>query len=152
VDHDCYMRRVIEVAHGNLDAPFGCVIADRETGDIVAEGLNDAERSPILHGETDAILRLVESRPDVDWSRLVLYTTAGPCPMYSGAILWCGIPCLVFGISLQTLRRLGLPQIDLRAEEVAGRSVYFGGFEIIDGVLEEECDALFAEIARRVSG
>lgn len=135
-DHGLFMRRAIEVAHGNPDAPFGCVIADRKTGEILAEGLNDAQRNPIFHGETDAILRLGEARPDVDWTRLILYTTAEPCPMCSGAILWCGIPHVVFGTSIQTLKRLGLPQIDLPSEQVASRSIYLGRFELTGAVLE----------------
>ncbi|CAA9447878.1 MAG: hypothetical protein AVDCRST_MAG37-2021 [uncultured Rubrobacteraceae bacterium] len=106
MDHERYMRRAVEVARGNLDAPFGCVIADRETGEVLAEGLNKAERNPISHGEIDAIIHLSAARPEVDWTRLVLYTTAEPCPMCSGAILWCGIPRVVFGTSIQTLKRL----------------------------------------------
>ncbi len=50
-----HMRRAIEVAKVNPDAPFGYMIADAETDEVVAEGLNDAEKSPILHGETAAI-------------------------------------------------------------------------------------------------
>lgn len=150
--HERHMRRAIEGARGNPDAPFGCVIANRETGETLAEGLNGAERIPVLHGETDAILRLGEARPDVDWTQLILYTTAEPCPMCSGAILWCRIPYVIFGTSIDTLKRLGLPQIDLPAEQVASRSTYFGGFEITGGVLENECDALFEEMARRMGG
>ena len=52
VNHEEYMRRAIEIARDNPDAPFGCVIADEESGEIVSKGLNDAERSPILHGES----------------------------------------------------------------------------------------------------
>ena len=37
------MRRAIEITNGNLDAPFGSVIADKETDEILAEALNDAE-------------------------------------------------------------------------------------------------------------
>ena len=150
------MRRAIEIARGNPDAPFGCVIADAETGEILAEGLNDAEKSPILHGETAAIMDLIEKRPEADPekrpeadpSRLVLYTTAEPCPMCSGAILWSGIPRVVLGTRLDTLKGLGHPHIDLPSEEVSGRSS-FGGFEVVHGVLEDECDALFEDLARR---
>ena len=148
VDHERHMRRAIEIARGNPDAPFGCVIVDGETGRILAEGLNDAEKSPILHGETAAVMNLFDVRPDVDTSNLVLYTTAEPCPMCSGAILWSGIPRVVLGTRLETLEELGRPVIDLPCEEVSGRAS-FGGFGVIHGVLEGECDALFEEMARR---
>ena len=150
MDHERYMRRAIEIAHGNPDAPFGCVIAERETGEILAEGVNDAERSPILHGETAAIMDLVASSPDAEWTNLVLYTTAEPCPMCSGAILWSGLPLVVYGTSITTLKALGLPQIDLPADEVSARSS-FGGFETIGGVLKSECDPLFEAAARRMN-
>ena len=148
MDHERYMRRAIEIARGNPDAPFGCVIADAETGEILVEGLNDAEKSPILHGETAAVIDLFDGRPDADPSDLILYTTAEPCPMCSGAILWSGIPRVVLGTRLETLKRLGRPLIDLPCEEVSRRAS-FGGFEVTYGVLEAECDALFEEMARR---
>ena len=148
MDHKHYVRRAIEIARGNPDAPFGCVIADGETGEILAEGLNDAEKSPMLHGETAAVMNLFDKQPDVDPSTLVLYTTAEPCPMCSGAILWSGIPSVVLGTRLETLKRLGRPLVDLPCEEVSRRAS-FDGFEVTYGVLEGECDALFEEMARR---
>lgn len=148
MNHKHYMRRAIEIARGNPDAPFGCVIADGETGEILAEGLNDVEKSPILHGETAAVINLFDGRSDVDPSTLVLYTTAEPCPMCSGAILWSGIPSVVLGTCLETLKRLGRPLVDLPCEEVSRRAS-FDGFEVTYGVLEGECDALFEEMARR---
>ena len=151
LDHECQMRRAIEIAHGNPDAPFGTFIADHETGEVLAEGLNHAERSPLMHGEIDGILRLGKASPDGDWTRLVLYTTAEPCPMCASANLWCGILRVVYGTSIGTLRRLRLPQIGLPVVEVAGRSS-FGGFEITGGILEGDCDALFEEMVRRASG
>jgi uncharacterized protein len=151
--HESHMRRAIEIARGNFDAPFGCVIADRETGEVLAEGLNDAEKNPILHGEIDAVLNLARADPDADWTRLILDTTAEPCPMCSGAILWCGIPRVVFGTSIATLERLDLPQISLSCGEIArSASSSFAHPEITGGVLEGECDALFEEMARRMHG
>ena len=142
------MRRAIEIAHGNPNAPFGCVIADRDTGEILAEGLNADDKNPILHGEMDAIMRLFDAHPDADPSGLVLYTTAEPCPMCSGAILWSGIRQVVMGASIQTIKKLGLPQIDLSCEELSRRAS-FGGFEVTRGVLETECENLFAASVRR---
>ena len=148
MDHERYMRRAIEIARGNPDAPFGCVIVEEKAGEILAEGLNDAEKSPILHGETAAMIDLFDGRPGADPSDLVLYTTAEPCPMCSGAILWSGIPRVVLGTRLETLKSLGCPLVDLPCEEVSQRSS-FDGFEVTYGVLEAECDALFEEMARR---
>jgi tRNA(Arg) A34 adenosine deaminase TadA len=144
------MSRAIEVARRNPDAPFGCVIVNK-AGETVAEAVNDADRSPILHGETAAIISLFDGDSNADTSDLTLYTTAEPCPMCSGAILWSGIPRLHYGSSIATLKRLGLNHIDLPCEEVS-RSCSFGSFEVSGGLLEKECDALFEELARRVGG
>jgi tRNA(adenine34) deaminase len=150
VDHERYMRRAVKIAQGNPDAPFGCVIVEGETGEIVAEGLNDAQRNPVLHGETAAILNLAEAHPDPDRTRMTLYTTAEPCPMCAGAILWSGISRLVFGTSMETLKRLGRPQIGIPFREVADRAS-FDGPEVIGGVLERERDALYEKLDRQVS-
>ncbi len=124
MDHEHYMRRAIELARDNPDAPFGCVIVD--AGEIVAEGLNDADRSPILHGEMAAIIDLLEARPDIERESLVLYTTAEPCPMCAGAIFWSGIPSVVYGTSTETLKKYGRPRIDLSCEEVSRRATPVG--------------------------
>lgn len=142
------MRRAIEIAGRNPDAPFGCVIADEE-GKPVAEAVNDAERSPILHGETAALISLFDRSPNADTSGLTLYTTAEPCPMCSGAILWSGVPRLYYGTSISTLKRLGLDHINLPCEEVS-RRCSFGKFKATGGLLQSECDTLFEELARRL--
>jgi tRNA(adenine34) deaminase len=148
LNHERYMRRAVEVARRKQDAPFGAVIVDCETGEILAEGVNDARRNPILHGEVAAILACAEAHPGADWSRLALYTTAEPCPMCSSAILWAGIPHLIFGTSTDTLRRLGRPHIRIHAEEVAQRAT-LGNLVITGGVLETECDALYLDYMYR---
>jgi len=145
------MRRAIEVARGNPEAPFGCVILDGETGEVLAEGLNDAERNPMWHGEIAAIINCAESHPGVDWGRLSLYTTAEPCPMCSTAILWAGIPRLIYGTSIEKLNEMGLPQVDLHVAEISRRTS-LPEPEVTGGVLEVECDALFEEMLRRTRG
>ena len=146
--HEPYMRRAIEIARGNPEAPFGALLVDRQTGQVVAEGLNRWQENPTWHGEIDAINRCAAESPGVTWSGLRLYTTAEPCCMCEGAILWAGIPEVVFGTSIHTLKRLGWKQIEIRAEEVARRTP-FARCTLIGGVLERDCDALFLAAVRR---
>jgi tRNA(Arg) A34 adenosine deaminase TadA len=67
------------------------LIVDLGSGKILSEGWNKTSINPTFHGEIDAINQLVLSNPGIDGSKLVLYTTAEPCPMCQGAILWSGI-------------------------------------------------------------
>ena len=151
LEHERYMRRAIASAGHVPDRPFCAVIVDRETGEVVAEGWNRSDDNPTLHGEIDAINQLVVAAPGIDGSRLVLYTTAEPCPMCQGAILWAGIGAVVFGASIRFLIDTGWRQIDIPAEEVVRRSP---GWlcTITGGVLEAECNELFLTASRAAPG
>jgi len=131
------------------DYPFWALIADRNSGKILSEGWNKSSINPTFHGEIDAINQLVLSNHGIDGSKLILYTTAEPCPMCQGAILWAGIEMVVFGTSIRSLQKMGWRQIDILAEEVIRRSPAWN-CKIMGGVLEQECDAMFAlAISRR---
>lgn len=148
-DHEHYMRRAIELAANVPDFPFGALIVHRDSGEILAEGWNKSSTNPTFHGEMDAINQLVLNNPGISRDQLVLYTTAEPCPMCQGAILWTGIEMVVFGTSIRSLQKMGWRQIDILAEEVIRRSP---GWKctITGGVLEQACDTLFAlAISRR---
>jgi tRNA(adenine34) deaminase len=148
-DHEHYMQRAIELAANVPDFPFGALIVDRDSGKILAEGWNKSSINPTFHGEIDAINQLVLNSPGISGDQLVLYTTAEPCPMCQGAILWSGIEMVVFGTSIRSLQKMGWRQIDILAEEVVRRSPAWK-CTITGGVLEQECDALFAlAISRR---
>ena len=139
--HGQYMKRAIELARRNPNAPFGALLVDRRTGEVVAEGWNRGSKNPILHGEIDTILRAGAGDPE--WPELVLYTTAEPCPMCQSAICWAGVPEVVYGTSIDTLKRLGWQQIDIPSQEVAKRTPFMD-CSITGGILEEECDSLFS--------
>jgi len=146
--HEPYMRRAIEIARRSPAAPFGALLVDRRSGRVVSEGVNRWQENPTWHGEIDAINRCAAENARVVWSDLRLYTTAEPCCMCQGAILWAGIPEVVFGTSIRTLQRLGWKQIDVPAEEVARRTP-FRRCTLTGGVLEHDCDALFQAAVRR---
>ncbi len=145
------MRRAIELAANVPDLPFGAVIVDASSGQVVAEGWNKSSINPTWHGEIDALNRLAESQVDFDRSHLVLYTTAEPCPMCQGAILWSGIGTVVYGTSIRFLQNLGWRQIDILAEEVVRRSPSWR-CTLIGGILEQECNALFEATSRERLG
>lgn len=140
------MRQAVEVARGNPTRPFAALLVDRETDELVASGLNRVDDGPIWHGEMDAIHRAAAQNPD--WSRLVLYTTAEPCCMCAGAVLWAGIPRVVFGTSITTLLELGFTQVDVPAEELADRRSPAARCEVLGGVRRDLTDPLFREATR----
>jgi tRNA(Arg) A34 adenosine deaminase TadA len=144
-----YMRRAIEQALKVPEFPFGAVIVNRKTGEIVAEGFNQSSLNPTFHGEMVAINRCAEAHSSIDWSSLDLYTTAEPCPMCQSAIEWAGIAAVYYGTSMPYLQQLGWRQIDLRASEVSVKAS-FRNTRILGGVLELECNALFDEAPRGV--
>lgn len=147
LDHEHYMRRAIELAANVPKLPFGAVIVNQTSGEILAEGWNKSSINPTWHGEIDVINRMVGAGHKVNESPLALYSTAEPCPMCQGAILWTGIETVVFGSSIRFLQQLGWKQIDIFAQEVAQRTP-FHDCTLIGGILEDECNALFEAASR----
>jgi cytosine deaminase len=97
--NDEYMdAAVAEAALGLAEGgiPIGAVLV--HDGKIIGRGHNRRvqQRSPILHGEMDA-LENAGRLPAAVYARTVLYTTLSPCAMCSGAILLYGIPRVVIG-------------------------------------------------------
>jgi tRNA(Arg) A34 adenosine deaminase TadA len=140
--HEHYMRRAIELGKKVLDLPFGAVIVDRQSGEIVVEGWNRSRENPLWHGEIDAINQLALARPGFDGTQLLLYSTAEPCPMCQSAILWAGVGTVIFGTSIRFLQNRGWWQIDIEAEEIVRRTS-FRQCTLVGGILEQECNALF---------
>ena len=47
---ETFMRRAIDVARGNPVCPFGAVVVDADTQEVMSEGLNRTQASPVRHG------------------------------------------------------------------------------------------------------
>jgi tRNA(Arg) A34 adenosine deaminase TadA len=145
LEHQEYMQQAIEVACQNLARPFGALLVDAREGEVLARAVNRSYRNPTAHSELEVIHEAArKASGDVRWGDCVLYVTAEPCPMCMTGILWAGIPRVVYGSQVTTLRELGYRHIALRAQEVVERAT--GGLtcELIGGILEKDCDALFA--------
>ncbi|MFN3194069.1 MAG: nucleoside deaminase [Aureliella sp.] len=137
------MDEAIEIAKSNPRAPFGCILFDVSLNQTVARGVNNSKENPLLHGEIVAINSYAETGHD-RWSDLALITTAEPCCMCQGAILWSGIEQVVYGSSIATLKQQGWRQIDIASARLAQLS-WRMDLGIRQGILEAECDALFRE-------
>lgn len=142
VDDQDFMQAAIEAAHSNPKAPFGAVLVDRRTGRIVASGVNDSATTPTFHAEMVAISNYATTSKGPAWEHLTLYTTAEPCCMCQGAVIWSGITRVVFGISIGRLVELGWKQIEIPAEEAVHRS-WRRDLTVQGGIGEARCDLLF---------
>ena len=140
--HEFFMRKAIDLALQVPQLPFGSVIVNRATGEIVAEGFNKSALNPTFHGEMVAINHCAELHHPNDWSKFDLYTTAEPCSMCQSAIQWTGIAHVYYGTSIPYLKENNWQQINIRASEVIAQT-NFRKTIIFGGILEAECNMLF---------
>jgi len=78
--------------------PFGCVIVDKITGEIVGKGHNMVTmwQNPTLHAEIVAIGDACHNLDSIDLSCCALYTSCEPCPMCLSAIYWAHIDTIFY--------------------------------------------------------
>ncbi|QWC00555.1 nucleoside deaminase [Mycoplasmatota bacterium] len=100
--HKKYMSLAIEEARKtmNLDigGPFGAIIIDQK-GNILSIVSNTVlgDHDPTAHAEMNAIRKATKKINSHDLSNCTLYTTAYPCPMCLGAIIWSNIKQVYYG-------------------------------------------------------
>ena len=141
--YETYMNILVGIARRNPHrAPFVAMIINEKEDKLLCLGMNDSGTNPVLHGEIDAINRCVELHPNIDWSTTTLLTTAEPCPMCASAMMWAGIPRIVYGTSIETLVRKGWSQIDIDTLEIIRRTPFHQA-EVISDVLSHMTDPLF---------
>ena len=94
----------IRKGHGG---PFGAVIV--KDGRIIGRGHNRvlADHDPTCHGEIAAIRDACKNIGTHDLSGTAIYTTAAPCPMCKGAILWANIAEVYYGCNVEDTDRIG---------------------------------------------
>ena len=106
-----YMKIAIDEARAGINAhhggPFGCVIV--RNGEIVGRGHNEVikQSDPTCHGEMMAIRDACKKLGTHDLTSCELYTTAEPCPMCRGAILWANIRKVYYGCNISDTDKIG---------------------------------------------
>ncbi len=101
-NHRNYMDLAIEEArktmNQNIGGPFGALIID-SNGKILSVASNTVlgDHDPTAHAEINAIRKATQTINSHDLSGCTLYTTAYPCPMCLGAIIWSNIKKVYYG-------------------------------------------------------
>ena len=125
----------ISQAHGG---PFGSVIVCN--GRVVGKGHNRVllNHDPTCHGEMEAIRDACKKLGTHDLSGCEIYTTAEPCPMCLGAIMWANIKKVHYGCTRLDTAGIGFRD-DEFYEHIKGRT------EVLElsGCDRENCLELF---------
>ena len=106
-----YMKTAAEEAYEGIrkghGGPFGAVIV--KDGEIIGKGHNTVIRDndPTCHGEINAIKNACKNIGSHDLSGAQIYTTAEPCPMCMGAILWANIGRIFYGCNISDTEDIG---------------------------------------------
>ena len=145
------MRVAIAVARTNVErstgGPFGAAIFERESGALVAVGMNLVvpSNNSTLHAEMVAIM-MAEARVKsytLGAEQLPaheLVTSCEPCAMCLGAALWSGVKRLACGATRDDAKRIQFDEGPVFPQSYA--YLRDRGIEIVRGVLREEARAV----------
>lgn len=102
--------RLMELVESDAGCgPFYAAVVDRD-GNVVSECANSVVSSGISHAHAEMNAISAAEKKLGTWNLagkgLTLFTTAEPCMMCIGGILWSGIEKVVYGVSTQSVERL----------------------------------------------
>lgn len=111
-DNESFMISACKLAEVGIKrggGPFGCVIIDKQSREIVGQGHNmvTINNNPTLHAEMVAITDACKNLSNYDLSNCALYTSCEPCPMCLAAIYWARIDTVYFGNTKEDAAYIG---------------------------------------------
>ncbi len=149
------MGFVVELARKNAAAgggPFGAAVFERDSGRLVAAGGNlvVTSRCSSAHAEVVALSLAQQRLGNYDMAAAglpahELVSSAEPCAMCVGAVLWSGVRRLVWGASEADVQAIGFdegPKHPKWEDELRSR-----GVEVLGGVLAAECARVLLDYA-----
>ena len=152
------MRLAIALAAENVangsGGPFGAAVFERESGRVIAVGVNSVVRlnNSTAHAEMIA-LQLAERRI-ASYSLATnghpaheLFTSCSPCAMCLGAVLWSGVTRIVWAAQREDAERIDFDEGPVFPESFA--YLRARGIGIVEGVLRSEAQAVLEEYRRR---
>lgn len=129
------MKLAIDIASKN-NTPYGCVLLNHKTGLIESYANTTKTDGKTAHAEMNALTSLKNSSGD-DY---ILYSTGEPCPMCMGAIVWCGIKTVRYGLSIEEISKFH-KQIKIPSKDIINAS--WLDIDLEGGICKEACEELF---------
>lgn len=148
---DDRMRVAVRVSRENVErktgGPFGAAIFERQSGTLVAVGMNSVVRlnNCTLHGEMVAFMMAQQRLKSFTLGapgmpEHELFTSCEPCAMCLGASLWSGVKRIVMGAAREDATRLNFEEGPVFAESYT--YLEERGIEIVRHVLRDEARAV----------
>jgi len=155
-DLESAMALAVGLARENVrqgtGGPFGAVMVESETGELVSVGVNLvlASRCSLAHAEMVALALAQRAYGDQDLASAVpggctLFSSAEPCAMCLGALPWSGVSCLVCGAREMDVRAVGFDEGD-KPEDWPG-ALARRGISVTRDCLRAEAVAVLQEYA-----
>lgn len=102
--------------------PFGAVLVDVTSGAVAAQARNTTERDGDRTAHAELNLLREAAGSGLHLPSYAVVSTAEPCAMCAGALLWTGVRAVAYGTSVAALASYGVPQIGLSFAEIAGHA------------------------------
>lgn len=137
------LKEAYEGISKNHGGPFGSVIVKDDK--IIGRGHNQvlSKHDPTCHGEMEAIRDACKNLKSHDLSGCELYTTAEPCPMCLGGILWANIKKVFYGCRISDTDKIGF-----RDDKFYKNFENKGGECATEEMDRAKCLTLFADYAK----
>lgn len=116
------MPAAVQQAHQGY-LPFGAVLVDAASGRITAEAYATIKDGDLTaHAEMN--LLHVATAQQVPAAAQLVVSTAEPCPMCAGALLWSNVAAVAYGTTIAQLIADRHPQIDVPFAVLADRAPF----------------------------
>lgn len=112
IGNEAQMKFVLELADKNVceetGGPFAAAVFDKKDGKLISAGTNlvVSKNCSVAHAEIVAIVLAQEKLQTYELNNHVLVSSAQPCVMCGGALLWSGIKKLVYGAAKNDVEEL----------------------------------------------
>ncbi len=102
------IKKARETMNQDLGGPFGAAVID-SNGEILSITSNSvlSDHDPTAHAEMNAIREASKKIGSHDLTGCIVVTTAYPCPMCLGGIIWANIKTVIYGCRPKDTESIG---------------------------------------------